>query len=212
MDLAELSLKKFLEELASASPTPGGGSVAALAGALGASLCSMVAGLTLGNNKYQHSWKEMESVHKKAHELTLRLTTLADKDRDAYNQVMSAYRLPKEDEGQKDLRHKAIQGALKQAASVPMETLKAVSEMTGLVKALLERGNPNCLTDAGVAALLINSAAKGAAYNVRINLPGISDKAFSARMAEEADNLLTQINNEVERLEKTVEERLGNNN
>ncbi|MBW2064095.1 MAG: cyclodeaminase/cyclohydrolase family protein [Deltaproteobacteria bacterium] len=212
MKFAELSVGKVLEELGSSSAAPGGGSAAALAGAMGASLCSMVAGLTLKKEKYMDSRKEMESVRRDAQEAILELCALADADMKAYKGVMEAYKLPKSSETQKKERQRAVQEALKEAARIPMETLRAAAGMVEVLKVLLERGNPNCLTDTGVAALLIDSAARGAFYNIRINLSSITDKDFSKQMAEEAEGLLEFMEREIRDLQHTLEKRLDSRN
>ncbi|MBW2030487.1 MAG: cyclodeaminase/cyclohydrolase family protein [Deltaproteobacteria bacterium] len=209
MDLGKLTLKEALKALASPSATPGGGSTSALAGAMGVSLCAMVAGLTLAREKYRDSWKEMESIQKNAQDTALRLSILAERDMEAYTKVMEAYKLPKNGESEKKRRRQAIQAALKEAACVPMETLKATATMVEPLKILLEKGNPNCLTDAGVAALLIESAAKGAVYNIRVNLSSIDDAAFSEKMAEEAREVSERVKGELGGLRDMVEKRLG---
>jgi formiminotetrahydrofolate cyclodeaminase len=205
MNLGELSVRKFAEKIAGPDPAPGGGSAAALAGALGAALCVMVARLTLGKKKYGDVWKEMEATRDSAYALCSRLLELMDQDSEAYNQVLAAFRLPREN---KAAREEAIQGAMKQAASVPFETLRAVAAMVGLVQAGIDKGNPNCLTDAGVAAQLLRAAALGAGYNVRINLQGIQDPAFRSQIVSETSDLLDRIEAAIRELEKTVERRL----
>ncbi len=205
MKLAELSLKEFLVSLSGDSPAPGGGSASALAGALGASLCAMVARLTLGKEKYRAAWKEMERLRDTADALSSRLLELVDEDSAAYNRVVAAFRIPKQ---AKKAREEAIQSAFKEAASVPMETLRAVAGLVDLVKTALDQGNPNCLTDAGVSAQLVRAAANGAAYNVRINLPGIKDEDFKARLASEASQLLARIEGSLRDVEKSVMDRL----
>lgn len=209
MTLVGLTINEFVNKVAGDSATPGGGSVAALAGSLGAALCAMVAGLTLGRKRYQDVWKGMERIRDSADELAKRLQELVDEDTEAYNRVMAAYRMPKEEEDQKAARHQAIQDATKQAARVPMETLKSLAELVDLVGETLDKGNPNCLADAGVAAQLIRAAAMGAAYNVRINLSGIVDEEFSSRLEREVAQLLPLITKEVERLAGTVESKMG---
>lgn len=205
MKLAELSLKKFLVSLSGDSPAPGGGSVSALAGALSAALCAMVARLTLGKEKYRDAWKEMERLRDRADSLSSRLMELVEEDSAAYNKVVAAFRIPKED---KKAREEAIQSAFKEAASVPMETLRAVGGLVDLVKTALDQGNPNCLTDAGVSVQLVRAAANGAAYNVRINLPGIKDQGFNSKLASETLELLARIEGSLKEMERVVTDRL----
>jgi formiminotetrahydrofolate cyclodeaminase len=205
MNLGKLNVKELVEKIAGPDPAPGGGSAAALAGALGAALCAMVARLTLGKEKHGEVWQEMEATRDSADALCSRLLELMDQDSEAYKQVLAAFRLRRED---KAARKEAIQAAMKQAASVPFETLRAVAGMVGLVQAGIDKGNPNCLTDAGVAAQLLHAAAVGAGYNVRINLQGIQDPAFRSQLGSETSELLNRIEAAIRKLEKTVESRL----
>jgi methenyltetrahydrofolate cyclohydrolase len=205
MKLMELRMKDFISTLSADSPAPGGGSVSALAGALSAALCAMVARLTLGKEKYRGAWEEMKSLRDEADSLSSRLTDLVEEDSAAYNRVMAAFRIPKE---QQSAREDAVQSALKGAASVPMETLRVTAELLDLVKSALNQGNPNCLTDAGVAAQLMRAAANGAAYNVRINLAGIKDPDFRSRLSTETSRLLERIEDSVRDTERAFRERL----
>ena len=201
MNLLESTLKQFVANLSADSPVPGGGSVSALAGALGAALCAMVARLTLGKEKYRRAWEEMERLRDSSDSLCSRLMDLVEEDSAAYAKVMAAYRIPKE-------REDAVQSALKEAASVPMETLRITATLRDLVKSALDRGNPNCLTDAGVAAQLIRAAAHGAAYNVRVNLSGIKDPDFCNGLSSETSQLLERLERSVTDLERAVQARL----
>jgi formiminotetrahydrofolate cyclodeaminase len=205
MKLSELTVKDFLMTVSGASPAPGGGSVSALAGALSASLCGMVARLTLGKEKYREAWKEMERLRDAADFLSLRLMELVEEDSAAYNRVLAAFRIPKENT---KAREEAIQSATKEAASVPMETLRAAAALVDLVRTALDRGNPNCLTDAGVALQLIRAVANGAAYNVRINLHELKDEGFKSTLASETSGLLAGIEGSLKEMERFVTERL----
>ena len=208
MKTTDTPVGEFLQRLSGGSATPGGGSVAALSGALSAALCAMVGRLTTGRAKYQEVWVEMEQTQKTADRLTLELLDLVDKDIDAYNGVIAALKMPKQREEHRSSRQEAIQEATRQAALVPMETLQLLAELTGVVEKALFKGNPNCLTDAGVAALLIQAAALGAAYNVRVNLSGIDDKDFVKRVKSQLEEVLKEILSPVERLNKLVNQRL----
>ena len=205
MKLMESRVKDFISTLSADSPTPGGGSVSALAGALSAALCAMVARLTLGKEKYRGAWEEMERLRDEADSLSSRLMDLVEEDSAAYTKVMAAFRIPKE---QHSAREDAVQSAFKEAASVPMETLRVTAELLDLVKSALNQGNPNCLTDAGVAAQLMRAAANGAAYNVRINLAGIKDPDFRSRLSTETSRLLERIEDSVRDTERAFRERL----
>jgi len=208
MKLVELLTREFVEKVASEAPAPGGGSVSALAGALAAALCAMVARLTLGKEKYRDTWQEMEQVRDSADALMRRLLELVDEDTAAYNQVLSAFKLPRDNDAQKTARHAAIRSATQKATAVPMETLRSVTELLSMTEAAVEKGNPNCLSDAGVAAHLIRAAASGAAYNVRINLPALDDQRFSTQMKSETAELLSRVMSAVAKLQETLNKRL----
>ncbi len=209
MTLVELPVKLFLDRVAGDSATPGGGSVAALAGALSAALCAMVARLTVGKEKYQEVCKEMERVRDGADRLGSQLQELVEEDTAAYNLVVAAYRLPKDGGEQKAIRRQSIEEATKQAALVPLETLRKLAELVDLVAEVVDKGNPNGLTDAGVAAQLIRAAATGAAYNVRINVSGMAEKDFASRLEDEVTQLLGHITKSVDRMAEAVERGLG---
>jgi formiminotetrahydrofolate cyclodeaminase len=188
--LTDKSVAKFLDELASNSPAPGGGSVAALAGALGAALTSMVCNLTVGKKKYAGVEAEMQSVLRQAEELRAVFSSVIDKDTEAFNKVMEAYGLPKDTDEQQALRTAAIQAATKEAALVPLGVMKHAIDSLALAKTVAERGNTNSVSDAGVSALLLNAACEGAALNVEINLSGISDTEFVGWNSQEVKSLL----------------------
>jgi len=208
MKLVELLTREFVEKVASEAPAPGGGSVSALAGALAAALCAMVARLTLGKEKYRDTWQEMEQVRDSADALMRRLLELVDEDTAAYNQVLNAFKLPRDNEAQKSARQAAIQSATKKATAVPMETLRSVTELLSMAEATVEKGNPNCLSDAGVAAHLIRAAASGAAYNVRINLSALDDQGLSTEIKLETAELLSRVMSAVAKLQETLNKRL----
>ncbi len=172
------TLKGFLEELGSSEPTPGGGSAAALAGALASSLCTMVASLTLGRERFRENWAEMETVAETGRSLTEDLVRLMDRDAEAYDSVMAAIKMPKETAEEKAAREIRLQEALKNACKVPLETVETVAKVGQLMESVLFRGNPNAITDAGSAGRLAWAAAHAAAYNVKVNLKSIKDTAF----------------------------------
>jgi len=208
MKLVELLTQEFVEKVASEAPAPGGGSVSALAGALAAALCAMVARLTLGKEKYRDTWQEMEKVRDSADALMRRLLELVDEDTAAYNQVLNALKLPRDTEARRTARQAAIRSATQKATAVPMETLRNVTGLLALAEAAVEKGNPNCLSDAGVAAHLIRAAASGAAYNVRINLSALDDQALSTHMKLETAELLSRVMSTVAKLQETLNKRL----
>jgi len=209
MSLKDLSLARFIELLASGSPTPGGGSAAALAGALCAALGAMVARLTVGRKKYQDRWAVMEKALAELDELCDRLQGLADQDVEAYEQVMAAFRLPKETEKEKADRDDAVEAAIKAAALAPLETLEALSRLPGPIGTVLTQGNANGLTDAGVAVQLMIAAAKSAAYNVRVNASSLRDRAFAEQALLESRRLSGGVVEAGKELELELERRLG---
>ena len=204
MKLAQLSTSDFIKELSGNSPAPGGGSVAAFAGALGAALCAMVSRLTMGKEKYRDAWETMERVADKADGFAQRFLVLMDQDTLAYNEVVAALRLPKASETQKTKRREAVQQATRKAASVPLETLRAVGSLVEVIQAAVDLGNPNCITDAGPAAHLARAAAHAAAYNVQINLAGNDDKGFVAKSGREVEEILARVNSIVPALEEKI--------
>ena len=209
MRLTSLSVKDYVGRVADGSPTPGGGSVCALAGSLSAALCLMVAHLTLGREKYRNVWAEMLELSRSAGDLVSRSLELAERDAEAYDGVVSALKLVQESQAQQEARRESIQAAMKQAALVPLETLRAMAKLPGLVEEAIEKGNPNCLCDAAVAVQLIRAAAIGAVYNVRVNLSNIADKDFSSRMQSEMTSLRNNIAQAVGRLEARIEQLMS---
>jgi len=187
--LASLTIKNFLSELASSSPAPGGGSVAALAGALGTGLSSMVCNLTIGKEKYIEVQDEIKDVLKKSEEVRKKLTELIDKDTNAFNEVIKAFRMPKETENQKEKRSKTIQEGYKTAAKVPLETAKTCERILDISMIAAEKGNKNSITDAAVSALMAQAGVHSAILNVKINLSSIKDKEFIEKTAQELEEI-----------------------
>lgn len=177
------TLGGFVGRVASPDPTPGGGSVAAHAGALGAALAQMVTGLTVGRKKYAAVEAEMRAMAQEAAAVRQRLAALVARDAEAYEAVRGAYALPQDTEAQREARATAVREALLGAAAVPLETAQACVRVGELAAAVAERGNRNAVTDACVAALLAEAACKGAALNVRINVAALDDAAAAAGAA-----------------------------
>lgn len=209
MTLVNKSLNAFLEELASNSPAPGGGSVAALSGALGSALASMVCRLTVGKKKYADAEEEMKSVLAMSEKLRTIFTRLVDTDTDAFNKVMEAYSLPKESDDQKALRNAAIQEATKEAALVPLECMKHGIDALALSRAVAQRGNRTSVSDAGVSALLIGACIEAAALNVKINLKGIANVEFVEWKTSEVSSILKTGKDAVEEILGIVEEKIS---
>jgi len=178
-DLVSLSVRDFNVALASDAPAPGGGSASAAAGAMGASLLGMVCRLTLGKEKYRDAWEELERIVSAMDVSRATLLGLVDEDTRAYDAIVAARKLPKETPEEKAARKKAIDEATILATTVPLQTAYFSMEAVVNAPAVLEKGNPNCASDAFVAALLLSSAVEGALANVRINLPGILDAGLA---------------------------------
>ncbi len=208
MELSRMTLKEFTKELASDSPAPGGGSVAALCGALGAALSVMVTNLTIGKEKYRDVWDEMGKVQREAKELQTRFLSLMEQDSEAFNTFFAAMKMAKDTEEEKTLRTAKMQEGLKEAALVPLETLTACQLLAELALTATRRGNGNAVTDAATAALLARTAAMAAAYNVRINLGGIKDEAFVTTTRGEIEGALSRIEKTVSDVERHIESLL----
>ena len=193
MKLVDLTTKALVQELAGDSATPGGGSMAAYAGALSAGLCAMVGRLTVGKTKYHDAWEAMQAVIHTADELAQRFLVLMDEDARAYSAVTAAFKLPQKSAGQQTQRQSAIEKAMRQAAQVPLETLREASKLLKLAQTTVAHGNPNCITDTGVAIQMLQTAALGAAYNVRINISSLKDTVFASQCNLEVDQRLTKI-------------------
>lgn len=185
--LVTKNLREFSDEVASGTPAPGGGSVAALAGTLGASLGCMVAKLTLGKPGYEASAGEINDALQKLENLRKDMLNLVEEDSSAYERVSAAYNMTKESGTQKLERSRAIQEALKGATQVPLKLTRKCASALDLLKVLAAKGNPSAASDAGVGALMAYSGLVGAALNVEINLGGMKDQEFSARARKELD-------------------------
>ncbi|RLF49695.1 MAG: methenyltetrahydrofolate cyclohydrolase [Thermoplasmata archaeon] len=176
--LREMRVEDFVREVGSSSPAPGGGSVAALAGALSAALVCMVAELTMNKKGYEDYRDDMIRIKGKAKDAMEELIRLVDEDTEAFNLVMKAYRMPKNNEEEKRKRKEEIEKALKNAALVPLKTMEKCTELFSVLPEIASKGNVNSITDVGVAAALCNAAIFSAALNVEINLKGIEDYDF----------------------------------
>lgn len=190
--LVDMTVTQFNNVLASESPAPGGGSVAALAGSLGASLATMVSNLTHGKNGYEAVWAEMEEVGVKGQALKDRLLKAIDDDTDSFNAVMAAMRLPKKTDEEIAARDLAIDEANKAATLIPYSVCEMSLACFDLIDPVAAKGNTNSVSDAGVAALCAHAGVYGAALNVRINVPGIQDKAFAKRMLDGIAEMMKQ--------------------
>jgi glutamate formiminotransferase / formiminotetrahydrofolate cyclodeaminase len=187
-----VSLSGFVSSVASSTPTPGGGSVAAHVGALGAALAQMVAGLTIGRKKYAAVDAEMKQIAQEAADLGNTLSALVDADARSYTAVSEAYKLAKEPDDAAVRRAHAITEALLGASRIPLETARACARVAELAAAVATKGNTNAVSDAGVAALLAHAACRGAAYNVRINVASLDDKSRGAPLVAEVMELVAR--------------------
>lgn len=207
--LASMTVKAFSEELASNSPAPGGGSVAAVAGAISAGLSSMVAALTFEKKGFENQKEEMESIGVKTQALMRGQLSAIDDDTNAFNEVIDAMRMPKKTDEQKVARLAAIEEATKKATMEPFGILERTLPSLECASAVAERGNPNSLSDAGVAGLMANAAAYGAFYNILINLDGIEDKKWCEDTKAKAKKLLADVDAKAEEIKKYILDKLG---
>lgn len=187
--LVDLTVKDFLDKVAGNDPVPGGGSVAALNGAIASALADMVAGLTIGKKGYEAHEELMQHIHSLASEQQARFVAYIDRDSEAYNCVFDCFKLPKNTDEEKAARSAAIQEATKQAALIPLQVACNAYELMSLIADVARLGNRNAVTDACVAMISARSAVLSALLNVRINLGSLKDKAFVAALQTAADAL-----------------------
>jgi len=188
-DYASMSLAQFLDELASGNATPGGGAASAVAGAMGASLVSMVCRLTIGRKKYAQYESDLQAVLAQADRLRPQFMAQAQADAAAYEQVIAAMKLPKDTPEQEATRRQVLEEALKQATTVPLRTATMAMEVMRLAAEVKAKGNKNAASDAAVAFTLGATAFEGGLANARINIPLIKDLQFAAEKADEVDTL-----------------------
>jgi formiminotetrahydrofolate cyclodeaminase len=188
-DFSSSTLQGFVDDLASSAPTPGGGTAAAVAGAMGAALAEMVAALTLSREKYASAHEAIRPIAQAAASARARLLALSREDSEAFDEVVAARRLPKATEEEKAARDTKIAAANLRAAQVPLETARTAARILESIPDLAELGNPNAVSDAGAAALLLEAAVQGALLNVFINLSGLADSALSEEIRQEAEAL-----------------------
>ena len=190
--LIDLSLSGFSNETLSESPAPGGGSVAAYVGSLGAALGSMVANLSAHKRGWDERWNEFSNWAEKGKQAHDRLLKLVDEDTAAFNAIMDSFSMPKNTDQEKKLRTAAIQAATKHAIEVPFEVMQTAFGSLVMIQTMAEIGNPNSLSDAGVGALCARTAVYGAYLNVRINAGGLADKTFTEAILSKASQILQQ--------------------
>ena len=208
MQAQEQQIDPFLSELSAGTATPGGGSAAAYAAAMGAALVAMVARLTVGKQKYASVENEMETILEGALALQKRLYEAVAQDAQAFNAVMDAYRLPKETDEQNAERKKAIDLAMQKAAEVPLEVCRDAVHVIAFAADVAENGNSNAVSDAGSAGTMANAAFKAAQYNVRINARSISEDKMAEQWLDEVDKLQADIDRHIERLDRIMQDKL----
>ncbi|MBV2246861.1 MAG: glutamate formimidoyltransferase [Lentimicrobium sp.] len=207
--LIDLSCKSFAEETASESPAPGGGSISAYMGVLAASLGTMVANLSAHKPGWDERWEEFSDWAEKGQQLKTELLNLVDEDTQAFNRIMDAFGMPKSSDQEKQARTEAIQQATRYAIEIPFKIMKVSIKTFELLLAMVENGNPNSVTDAGVGALAARSAVRGAYLNVRINGAGLNDKAFVESVIAEGKDIEQQAIAAEENIIKLVNQKIN---
>jgi glutamate formiminotransferase/formiminotetrahydrofolate cyclodeaminase len=203
--LVDMSLRSFMDETASESPAPGGGSISAYMGALGVALGTMVANLSSHKKGWDDRWKEFSDLAVGGKEIQNRLLKLVDEDTEAFNRILEAFGLPKKNEEEKFLRKKAVQEATRDAIMIPMKVMETAFSGFSLIREMVEKGNPNSVTDAGVGALAIRSCIRGAFLNVKINAAGLDDRKFAADIIGKGCDIEAKAMLEEEAILKLVE-------
>jgi formiminotetrahydrofolate cyclodeaminase len=207
--ITQRPVEVFLNELASAAPTPGGGSAAAIIGAMGAALLSMVCNVTLGKKGLEAVESDMKAVRDESERLRARLTAMVAEDIAAFDGLMAAYRLPKNTDEEKSRRAAAIQSNLRAATETPLACARACAQVVALARRAAEKGFAGVVSDAGVGVLAAHSALRSAALNVYINAPSLKDRAYAAAASAEIESLLDRSARESEAVFELVRSRLG---
>lgn len=209
--LVNMKLNDFADETASESPAPGGGSISAYVGALGVSLGTMVANLSSHKPGWDERWEEFSNWAEKGQQIKNELLKLVDADTLAFNKIMEAYALPKSTEQEIKTRSEAIQAATRLAIEVPFKVIESCNKSLSVIEAMINTGNPNSITDAGVGALCVLTAAKGAFMNVKINATSYKDKAFVKDIINKGNSLINEIEVKVKELEAKVNQAIALN-
>jgi methenyltetrahydrofolate cyclohydrolase len=206
--ITQASIDEFLDRLASADPTPGGGSAAAIMGAMGAALVSMVCNVSMGKKNCEAAEPELNAVRTQSETLRRRLSAIVAEDVAAFDSLMAAYKLPKESDSDKTRRADAIQAALRLATEVPLDCARVCGQVVELARRASELGFRGVISDAGVGVLAANSAARSAALNVFSNAPALKDQNFAQASVAETDKLLAWCALESEAVYALVRKRL----
>lgn len=205
----EMSVERFLDELAGGSATPGGGSAAAIMGAMGAALVSMVCNLTIGKKGYENVEGEMRTLLEESEALRVRLAGMVAEDVAAFDSLMAAYRMPKASDDEKSVRSAAIQRGLRLATEAPLDCARACAEAVRLTERAVEHGNLNAISDVGVGVIAAFAALRSAALNVQINVPQIKDRAFVETALKELDELVAECGPLSQRVHDRVKAKLS---
>jgi len=200
-----ISITDFLERLSSDAPTPGGGSVAALAGALSCSLTSMVGNLTYGKKKYEEYWEQAKNIIEEAKELKDDFLSLFYEDMEVFTKLMATFGLPRKTEGEKEKRADAIQEATKKAIEVPLNVMKKSQRASEMAFAMAKIGNSNAISDTGIAGEMALAACRSASLNVLINLNFLRDPEYSKKISKDHEEILEM----VESLRKKIDSLVG---
>ncbi len=203
-----MSIQTFLDELASKTSTPGGGGAAAVSGAMGAALISMVANFTIGKKGCEDVEDECKEILAKSEQLRADLTDAINDDVVVFNRVMSSYGMPKETDEEKAARSTEIQAALKEATDVPLQCAKLCREVINLSQPIADKGNNNVISDAGVAVLAGYAGLRSAALNVYINIGGIKDKEFADDRRQQLEKLMVGMDSLKEEIYEVVKSKL----
>ncbi|BAU16557.1 formimidoyltetrahydrofolate cyclodeaminase [Prevotella intermedia] len=206
--LIDLTVKGFADETSRESPAPGGGTISAYMGALGAALGTMVANLSSHKAGWDDRWEEFSNWADKGQKIQAELMVLVDEDTEAFNRIMEAFGLPKKTDEEKEARSAAIQAATLFATQVPLHTMQASFKVFELCKAMAEEGNPNSVSDAGVGVLAARAAVLGAGLNVKINASGLKDRETADKLVGEANELIKKANELEAEIMKIVEDKL----
>lgn len=207
--LASMTLSEFADETASESPAPGGGSVSAYAGALGAALGTMVANLSSHKRGWDDRWEEFSKWAAEGQAIKRDLVELVDEDTRAFTRIMDAFRLPKGSDAEKTARSEAIQAATKYAIETPFRVMQRCADAMPLMKAMAKDGNPNSVSDAAVGALCVRAGIEGAFLNVKINADGLEDKAFIAKTMKDGEAIVSQAKADEEEVLRIANEKIA---
>jgi glutamate formiminotransferase/formiminotetrahydrofolate cyclodeaminase len=207
--LIDFTCKGFALETASESPAPGGGSISAYAGALGAALGTMVANLSGHKPGWDDKWKYFSDWAEQGQAIVSELLYLVDEDTAAFNKIMDVFGMPKGTDEEKEARAIAMEAATLYATQVPLRTMKATYKAFDVVRAMAEEGNPNSVSDAGVGALAARSAVMGACLNVKINAAGLKDRATAEALVAEANEIQALAQNAEREIIAIVEEKIN---